>query len=144
VSLSKPPLDVPLTYAQVVKRIQQLTGHIIPSAKLPAISTVKSLLAILVRPPKPKKLVEELQANGELEALSNVTVHDRRVTPIDKQKAVGRWKVIVQELEKRDLPVTGTGDYDKNVETKWLWLRETALKKERDEKRRAKKREKRM
>jgi hypothetical protein len=27
---------------------------------------------------------------------------------IDKEKAVGRWKVIEEELMKRDLPVTGS------------------------------------
>lgn len=44
----------------------------------------------------------------------------RRVTPIDKEKMVGRWKVIVEELNKRELPVTGTGDYGEAVEKKWI------------------------
>lgn len=39
--------------------------------------------------------------------LPNVTVHASRVTPIDKEKAVGRWKVIEQALIDQGLPVTG-------------------------------------
>lgn len=100
----------------------QLTGHLLADAHLLAsASTVGGLLAVLVRPPKPKKLAEELQADGALAGLPNVAVYSRRVTPIDKHKMVGRWKVIVQELEKRDLPVTGTGKYDKSVERKWVY-----------------------
>ena len=29
------------------------------------------------------------------------------VVAVDKEKAVGRWKLIEQELKARDLPVTG-------------------------------------
>jgi hypothetical protein len=47
-------------------------------------------------------------------------VFPRRVTPIDKEQMVGRWKIIVQELEKRELPLTGTGDYGASVEKKWV------------------------
>ena len=81
--------------------------------------TVSSLLGVLVRPPKPKKLAEEIEANKNLTELPNVKFYPRRVTPIDKEKMAGRWKVIVRELGKRDLPVTGTGGYAKAVEKKW-------------------------
>lgn len=60
-----------------------------------------------------------IEAKGDLTELPNVKLYSRRVTPIDKEKMVGRWKVIVRELEKRGLPVTGTGGYEKNVESKW-------------------------
>lgn len=60
-----------------------------------------------------------IEAKGTLTELPNVKVYPRRVTPIDKEKMVGRWKVIVRELEKRDLPVTGTGGYGKSVEKRW-------------------------
>lgn len=39
---------------------------------------------------------------------SNVTVHAQRRTPIDKHRQVGRWKIIEDELEQRNLPVTGS------------------------------------
>lgn len=42
-----------------------------------------------------------------LVGLPNVVVSGQRVTPIDKEKAVGRWKMIEAELEKRRLPVIG-------------------------------------
>jgi len=41
--------------------------------------------------------------------LPNVEIRERRYTPIDREKEIGRWKVIEQELEKRGLPVTGKG-----------------------------------
>ncbi|EFX02234.1 hypothetical protein CMQ_2283 [Grosmannia clavigera kw1407] len=112
--------DAALKFA-ITKRILQLTGHLLADAHLVSANTVSGLLNVLVRPPKPKKLAEELKADGTLTELPNVAVYGRRVTPIDKHKMVGRWKVIVQELEKRDLPVTGTGKYDKSVERKWVY-----------------------
>ncbi|KJR87760.1 uncharacterized protein SPSK_07589 [Sporothrix schenckii 1099-18] len=112
--------DVALKFA-ISKRILQLTGHLLADAHLVEARTVGDLLAVLVRPPKAKKLAEELAADGQLAALPNVSVYGRRVTPIDKHKAVGRWKVIVQELEKRNLPVTGTGGYGKSIERKWSY-----------------------
>jgi len=105
---------------QVAKRIQQLTGHRIPDGKLLAALTIDSLLKQLVEPPKPKKLAELVETQGVFEGLSNVRVFPRRVTPIDKEKMVGRWKIIVKELEKRDLPVIGTGNHSGPIEKKWL------------------------
>ncbi|CAK7200352.1 hypothetical protein SEUCBS139899_003046 [Sporothrix eucalyptigena] len=112
--------DVALKFA-INKRILQLTGHMLADAHVATADSVGALLAVLVRPPKAKKLAEELAADGALAGLPNVSVYGRRVTPIDKHKAVGRWKVIVQELEKRGLPVTGTGGYDKAIERKWTY-----------------------
>ncbi|CAK7264540.1 hypothetical protein SEPCBS57363_001124 [Sporothrix epigloea] len=105
----------------ISKRILQLTGHMLPDAQLANANTVGDLISVLVRPPKAKKLAEELAEDGALASLPNVSVYGRRVTPIDKHKAVGRWKVIVEELEKRGLPVTGTGGYGKAVERKWVY-----------------------
>ena len=104
----------------MTKRLRQLTGHVIPDAKLSSIHNVQGLVEVLVCPPKAKKLAEEIQDQGELAELSNVKIYDRRVTPIDKDKEIGRWKIISQELEKRGLPVTGTGGHDKSVEKKWI------------------------
>ena len=57
--------------------------------------------------PTPKKLAEALLLKSELNALPNVEIFERRHTPIDKEKEVGRWKVIEQELTRKGLPVTG-------------------------------------
>ena len=41
-------------------------------------------------------------------AAPNVAVYATRRTPIHKEKEIGRWKVIEEELLRRDLPVTGS------------------------------------
>lgn len=115
VSLQDPRLKFAIT-----KRILQLTGHVIPDGKLHSIQNVQQLLNILVKPPQPTKVAEAIETSGDLLSLPNVQVYSRRVTPVDKHKMVGRWKVIVQELEKRGLPVTGTGKYDKAREREYL------------------------
>lgn len=85
----------------------QLTGLRIPDAAIMPAKTVKGLLAHLVKPPKPRKLVDALQQKEELMNIPNVSIYANRVTPIDKHKSVGRWKVIEQQLTERGLPVTG-------------------------------------
>ncbi len=85
----------------------QLTGARVPDPTIQHISTVKMLLNHLNTPPKPKKLAEVLSADTRLTSLPNVKMFDRRFTPIDREKEVGRWKVIEKELERRGLPVTG-------------------------------------
>ena len=102
-----------------MKRIQQLSGQVVADAQQINIDKVASLLAQIIQAPKPKKLVEEIQRRGELSTLPNVNVYSRRVTPIDKEKMVGRWKVITKELEKRGLPVVGDGGFSKTPERKW-------------------------
>ena len=69
--------------------------------------TAQNLLSHLIIPPKARKLVEALAQKEELMTLPNVSVFAKRVTPIDKQKSIGRWKLIEKELEERGLPVTG-------------------------------------
>ncbi|CEI60486.1 hypothetical protein FVEN_g6615 [Fusarium venenatum] len=105
----------------VRKRLYQLTGHFIPDVKLAAAKTPRELITVaLTITKRGKKLAEVLEEEKALTALPNVTVHSRRVTPIDREISVGRWKVIEEELQKRDLPVTGTGGYGKNKERDWL------------------------
>ena len=57
--------------------------------------------------PQLPKLASVLDGNPEFERLPNVKIASRRITPIDKERAVGRWKVIEKELMDRGLPVTG-------------------------------------
>ncbi|KAK2599759.1 hypothetical protein N8I77_011486 [Diaporthe amygdali] len=111
--------DAQLKFA-VTKRILQLTGYPIPDAKLPSIHTAGHLVALLVKPPPPTKVAEALEQQGELANLPNVRVHATRRTPVHEHQEVGRWKVIVQELEKRKIPTTGDGGIGKLVEDKWL------------------------
>ena len=60
--------------------------------------------------PKPKNLAERLAANKELASLPNVTIMGRRETPVDREMAVGRWKIIEAELRSRGLPVLGRAE----------------------------------
>ncbi|KAK7699813.1 hypothetical protein SLS64_011425 [Diaporthe eres] len=111
--------DAQLKFA-VTKRILQLTGHPIPDSKLPSIHTAGNLVALLVKPEPPTKVAEALEQQGELTNLPNVRVHATRRTPVHKHQEVGRWKVIVEELEKRKIPATGDGGIGRFVEDKWL------------------------
>ena len=96
----------PLTFSQVIKRVMQLTGMRIPDPDIQRITNTKTLVSQLVQEPKPKKLAENLFAN-EVSGLPNVQISERRFTPIDREKEVGRWKVIEKELTERGLPLTG-------------------------------------
>ncbi|EKD15950.1 uncharacterized protein L3040_003192 [Drepanopeziza brunnea f. sp. 'multigermtubi'] len=90
----------------VHKRMMQITGLRIPDAHLKA-QTPHQLLKHLVKAPKPRKLVEALSQKEDLVTLPNVAIYGKRITPIDKQRSLGRWKIIEKELEARGLPVTG-------------------------------------
>ncbi|KAF2234358.1 hypothetical protein EV356DRAFT_501908 [Viridothelium virens] len=103
------PLRDPSFKFTVVKRVMQLIGKPISDPIIQRSKTAGELSSNLLIKPKPKKLYKALQDNDSLSNLTNVKVHDRRVTPIDKETGVGRWKVIEQELLYRDLPVTGHG-----------------------------------
>ncbi|GKT65550.1 hypothetical protein ColTof4_03683 [Colletotrichum tofieldiae] len=111
--------DAHLKFA-VHKRVFQLTGHHVHDVKLAQVNTVADLISTIVKPPKPTKVADAVRERGELLELANVRVHDRRLTPIDKETAVGRWKVITEELEKRGLPVTGHEHLPKPVQRKWI------------------------
>lgn len=47
---------------------------------------------------------------------ANVLVLSRRETPVDKEKEIGRWKVIERELKARGLPVLGRKPLLSNTE----------------------------
>lgn len=105
---------------QIRKRVYQLTGRLIPDSKLGAARTAQHLLTLTVRPDAHKKLAEVLETRGDLPSLPNVTVHSRKIGPVAKETAIGRWKVIEEELAKRGLPVLGTAGLGKNKERDWL------------------------
>ncbi|PHH81922.1 hypothetical protein CDD82_7524 [Ophiocordyceps australis] len=102
------------------KRLYQLTGNFIPDAKAGAARTVKHLMTLVARKPPPAKLADELTRRGELKPLLNVAVHGTKISIIAKEVAIGRWKLIRQELQKRNLPVLGAGIVPQNKERKWM------------------------
>ncbi|KAI9641010.1 hypothetical protein NHQ30_010437 [Ciborinia camelliae] len=87
----------------VVKRTMQLTGIRIPDNAINSSSTAEKLLQNLITPPKPSTLKEALIEEEELLSLPNVTVFGRRITPIDKERNIGRLNVIKKELKSRGL-----------------------------------------
>lgn len=96
-----------LTCRQVIKRVTQLTGIRIPDPVIAESATAGILLNKITTRPAPKKLADKLEQDQKLAKLPNVKISSRRITPIDKEKEVGRWKVIEQKLLDRNLPVTG-------------------------------------
>lgn len=93
-----------LTASQVTKRVFQLTGQLVPDHKLNEVSSVSSLLNALKKAPKPKTLTEDIQkSTQQLVNLPNVAFSPKQVTRGDKAKAVGQFKIIEEELRKRDL-----------------------------------------
>jgi hypothetical protein len=72
-------------------------------------TTLKDFQQAILTKPKPKKLSFALLANDELMANRNIQVRGGRQTPVHKDRAVGRWKLIEEELVNRGLPVFGHG-----------------------------------
>ena len=98
---------IELTSLKLVKRMLQITGYRIPDPVISAANTLRDLHTAFKTKEKPKKLAQTEQLQ-QLKGAPNVAVHASRRTPIHKEKAVGRWKVIEEELIARDLPVTGS------------------------------------
>lgn len=87
-----------------------MSGHHIPDAVITKATTMRTLFNALIpiveKATAPKKLGEKLVASPKLK-LENVDVREKKVRKFDKEKAVGRWKVIEEELIARGLPVPG-------------------------------------
>lgn len=105
------PLLLPTTTSntkQISKRLLQLTGGKPSDFLLSSASTLEDLYTAFKTKPAPKKLAQAEELREVLPAIPNVSVHAKKRTMIHKEKAVGRWKVIEEELMKRDLPITGS------------------------------------
>jgi hypothetical protein len=89
-----------------------LTGFRIADPVLARARTLRSIYIYQLGAirPGPKNLAETLATKTELVSLPNVKIMGRRETPVDKEKAVGRWKVIEAELRSRGLPVLGRAE----------------------------------
>ncbi|KAJ9656540.1 hypothetical protein H2198_004889 [Neophaeococcomyces mojaviensis] len=103
----------PMTFT-ILKRFSFLIGRRIPDPLLTTLTqkptnTYRHLVTALNEhlAPKPANVIEKLAMNQTLANQSNVLVFPRRETPVDKEKEVGRWKIIEEELKKRGLPVLG-------------------------------------
>ncbi|KAI0376069.1 ribosomal subunit 39S-domain-containing protein [Hypomontagnella monticulosa] len=101
----------------IIKRIFQLTGQLVHDHQLSGITDVRSLLRAVQKSPKPKTLTQEIQERRQdLIQLPNVSVATKRITRGDREKALGRFKLIEEEFRKRELPLEGHGFVEKNKE----------------------------
>ncbi|KAF2204989.1 hypothetical protein GQ43DRAFT_437420 [Delitschia confertaspora ATCC 74209] len=109
---SIPLTDLDLKF-NLLKRLTALTGLRISDPNILQIDTFADLYHQLLAAskPQPKKLVEEILADPKkakkVMSIPNVKISPRRVTVVDKEKEVGRWKVIEYALKERGIPVTG-------------------------------------
>ncbi|GAB7339159.1 hypothetical protein MBLNU457_5824t1 [Dothideomycetes sp. NU457] len=101
------PLTDPKIKFEMVKGIAKATGYRISDYQLQSVKTWKGLKHSMLQSPPSKKLYTRLTKSKTFENLPNVALIQRRVTPIDKEKTIGRWKLIEEELTERGLPVTG-------------------------------------
>jgi len=81
---------------------------------LSKVTTLRDLSMLLVRKPKQEKVAQSLHEQERIKELPNIKVYQRRVTPVDKEKALGRWKIIEKELFDRGLPATTSKRYGSN------------------------------
>lgn len=103
---------------QIFLRFQKTTGIRLSDPFLNSLAnptfehTISSVVEHMIaeQRPKPRTTYEELLRNEELTSQPNVVLLPRRETPVDKEKSVGRWKVIERELKNRGLPVLGRVD----------------------------------
>ncbi|KAI4719177.1 dihydroxy-acid and 6-phosphogluconate dehydratase [Aureobasidium sp. EXF-10727] len=106
-------LDFALTEAKqkfkLTKALRATTKMQIPDIIMHRASTLKDFQQAILFKPKPKKLSFALLDNPELMANKNIQVRGGRQTSVHKDRAVGRWKVIEEELVNRGLPVFGHG-----------------------------------
>ena len=77
-------------------------------------STLMDLITHVRAEPKsrPQTTHAKMMANEALRSQGNVVLLPKRETPVHKEKAVGRWKVIEEELRDRGLPVLGRVNVD--------------------------------
>ncbi|KAF1986934.1 hypothetical protein K402DRAFT_393089 [Aulographum hederae CBS 113979] len=100
-----PLTDFSLKFA-VAKRAMQLTGIRVSDAAVFGVHSADRLIKLFTATPKPKNVTEKLEQTQALSKLPNVKVSPKKLTEIDKETEIGRWKVIEYELLQRGLPVT--------------------------------------
>lgn len=92
---------------QIVKRALQLTGSRLPDPLIGSATTLADLYQGYVTEEPAKKLYDSKEIQRLKANVPNVIVHEKRQTMMEKEKAIGRWKLIEDELVARDLPLTG-------------------------------------
>lgn len=86
----------------------QLSGKRIPDIQLNNAKTLGDIYNAFKTKERAKKLAHAPELQELAKTLPNVTVYKSRRTPVHKEKRIGRWKVIEEELAVRDLPIFGS------------------------------------
>lgn len=86
----------------------QVTGKRVPDSVVSRATTVEDLYNAYKTPVAPKKLHQQPQMKEVKVSIPNVKVHRKKQKMMHQERAIGRWKVIEQELEKRGIPTKGT------------------------------------
>lgn len=87
----------------------QLTGRRIPDILLSNTKTIDHLLrAFSIKEPA-KKLHDSEQLQKLSYTSPNIQVHETRRTHVHKDKEMGRWKLIEEEMNARGMPTRGGG-----------------------------------
>ncbi|KAI9700952.1 MAG: hypothetical protein M1820_006597 [Bogoriella megaspora] len=95
----------PSTKFRVVKEVMVLTGIIPSDPLIQRCKTAHDLYLNFIQKPKPTKLAETLLSDPRLVESDNVSISAHKINLVDKERSIGRWKVIERELHERDLPV---------------------------------------
>jgi hypothetical protein len=104
---SVPLLPISLRFT-FLKRVFQRTGHRLPDSSIAGCTTAGAVHSfILAQNAQKRKLAQELVDDDRgfgLRDRPNVDLKSRRVTRIDQDMAVGRWKITREALAKQGLP----------------------------------------
>ncbi|KAK4620000.1 hypothetical protein CLAFUW4_11266 [Fulvia fulva] len=107
-SMRKVDVQDPMIKLAIIKRAMQLTGKRIPDPDVSSATSLEDLYNAFKIKEKIKKLAQTPQLQQVSQQAPNVQVHASRRTPVHKEKEIGRWKMIEDELVLRDLPVFGS------------------------------------
>ncbi|KAF2725064.1 hypothetical protein K431DRAFT_291241 [Polychaeton citri CBS 116435] len=102
----------PLVEFAITKRIYQLTGRRVSDPILGGATSLRRLKSVYVTRSATKKLAQTRQMKKLHKANPNIRVYATRRSPILKDREVGRWKLMKEELISRGLPVTGSNWVD--------------------------------
>lgn len=94
-------------YAKVSRKVYEKTGLRLADHALQHAHTLRKMRTLLTDTQTKKPGVTKLDVSDLLSEIQNVEVYSSRVTSIDKEKKVGRWKLIEQALKDKGLPITG-------------------------------------
>jgi hypothetical protein len=99
------PISLRFTF---LKRVFQRTGHRLPDSGIAGCTTAGAVHSfILAQNAQKRKLAQELVDDDRgfgLRDRPNVELKSRRVTRIDQDMTVGRWKITRDALAKKGLP----------------------------------------